>query len=344
MLAALIPKLAEAAPSEEHEYSARPSLAGPERCLRQLVYFAGHTRPDKDLPGRSLLVFDDGKWHEELTLDWLRTSAYQVHSEQMEVTLPYPMSKGHIDALVTDLMGRDYLLEHKGLNHFSFQRYVDGALPLDYLTQGSFYVSGIRDAGYDVAGGGLLLIKNKNTSSFLEISFDVDKAGHTIVTGRETSAGDPFPTDPIDCGPLIADAMSRFRSVSEHVMRQDLPARMAHGSWQCGYCRWESTCWQGYERAVEQRVAIVDGDDALAEAVRIYRLAKAAEKEGEKAKEIIRLWLDERDARGAAGAWGRVIRTVQKRETLDRSKIPPDILRCATKQTTSDVIRIQEAK
>src|SRR5438105_2670715 len=83
MLADVIPDLAFRQ-THEHLYRPRPSLAGPERCLRQLVYLAMGTK-GRPFPGRFLLVLDDSSWHEELTLNWLAQSEYKIHSRQLEV-------------------------------------------------------------------------------------------------------------------------------------------------------------------------------------------------------------------------------------------------------------------
>lgn len=170
MLAELIEKIA-GFEVKESSYYPRPSLAGPERCLRQLVYMARGV-PSKKKEDRFHLVLDDSSWHEELTLDWLRKSAFKVHSEQLEVECgnviwqgqPFTL-KGHIDAIVTDLMGKDYLLEHKAINHFSFQKYLEKQYPIDYLTQCCLYIVGLQKLNPEIKDG-ILLIKNKNTAWF----------------------------------------------------------------------------------------------------------------------------------------------------------------------------------
>jgi len=85
MIADIIPKLAEFE-REDWKYKPRPSNAGPERCIWQMVYH-GLEAPKEPLPGRALLVFDDSSWHEELTAGWIRKSAYKLHSEQMKVEI-----------------------------------------------------------------------------------------------------------------------------------------------------------------------------------------------------------------------------------------------------------------
>ena len=156
MIADIIPKLAEFE-RQDYKYRPRPSNSGPERCIRQMVYH-GLEVPRQPLPGRALLVFDDSSWHETLTGDWIRKSAYKLHSEQMliEVGSLGINLKGHIDYLITDLTGKDLLLEHKAINHFSFQRYLEGNLPLDYLTQMALYFRGLQKIQPELKDGLLL--------------------------------------------------------------------------------------------------------------------------------------------------------------------------------------------
>ncbi|MDP2816387.1 MAG: hypothetical protein Q8O19_06885, partial [Rectinemataceae bacterium] len=46
-------------------YRSRPSSAGPEKCIRALVYAAMGV-PAMPFPGRAILTFDDSSWDEEL--------------------------------------------------------------------------------------------------------------------------------------------------------------------------------------------------------------------------------------------------------------------------------------
>ena len=113
------------------KYYSRPSSAGPEKCIRQMVFHSLDIATDKPMDDRMWMVFDDGHWHEELTMDWIRKSVFQLHSEQMVVKCRPPMTFGHIDGILTiprELTPEltepiDVLWEHKALNHFTFQRY-----------------------------------------------------------------------------------------------------------------------------------------------------------------------------------------------------------------------------
>ena len=82
MLAEILPKIAQME-YKEYDFRPRPSMAGPERCSRQMV-FHGMGVSRSPMPGRAVMVFDDSSWHEELTADWLRKTAYKLHSQQKE--------------------------------------------------------------------------------------------------------------------------------------------------------------------------------------------------------------------------------------------------------------------
>jgi hypothetical protein len=154
---------------ERWPYSPRPSSAGPERCLRELCYWAlgFKGKPQSD---RSLARMDDSSWHEQLTMDLIRKTAFRLHSEQMAVECgqvirngkPFTI-KGRIDGLVTDLLGVDRLLEHKAVDHFTFQRYTSEEFPLDYLSQVVLYLVGLVKIQTEIKEA-ILLFKNKNTS------------------------------------------------------------------------------------------------------------------------------------------------------------------------------------
>lgn len=112
MLAELIHPLA-AMGAQDWPYRPRPSSAGPNQCLRKLVYHAREF-PRRQAHGRFLVVLDDSSWHEELTLNWIEQSAFQLRDRQTEVVCgetvfagePHTIL-GHIDGIVTDLLGID---------------------------------------------------------------------------------------------------------------------------------------------------------------------------------------------------------------------------------------------
>lgn len=293
MISDLIPKLAEFEREDDHEYFPRPSCAGPERCIRQMVYW-GMKAPRQPLPGRSLLVFDDGNWHEELTKDWLRKSAYQVHSDQMPITVsghqygrPGIVLHGHIDFILTDPLGKDTLVEHKAINHFTWQKYAEGDLPLDYLTQAALYFAGFHGINPDLREG-LLLVKNKNTAQYLELALDYDfKADCLTVAHVLTSTGEKKQLDRQFPGIILA-AFAKFGQVDDLLKAKTLPPRqydMDH--WRCSYCQWGATCWATYGEEFAAMATGADIEDIrveLAYANQLGAEAREAEAAAKKAK------------------------------------------------------------
>jgi hypothetical protein len=92
---------------DERQYYHRPSAAGPDRCIRQMVYQARGQEKDKELSGRTLHVFNDGNFHELLTADWIQKSAFTLHSAQMKIKVSMLglTIGGSIDGVVTDILG-----------------------------------------------------------------------------------------------------------------------------------------------------------------------------------------------------------------------------------------------
>jgi hypothetical protein len=160
MLAEVIVKAAGMELEERGPYYPRPSSAGPERCVRQLVYHATGAMAynERAMPDRLVLVLNDSSWHEELTGDWLNKTTYALHSRQMpvdccilpwrdehparlcetcskqkerEIWIPNNTMHGHIDGVVTDLSFTDTHYEHKAISHFKFQEYWNDKWPLD---------------------------------------------------------------------------------------------------------------------------------------------------------------------------------------------------------------------
>ena len=258
MIADILLKVAGQFQDEEHDYFPRCSLAGPERCLRQMVFWGLKIERDP-LPGRTLHVFNDGNWHAELTLDWIRKSAFSVHSEEMEVKI-VPLDgvafdhilTGHIDGIVTDIMGADRLLEHKAINHFTFMRYWNKEeLPLDYLTQCCLYLRGLHVDNPDLKEV-LLLVKNKNTAAYLEYLIEYDyHADAAFVVNKINSNGEKVDIKE-SIEHICQEALEKFAKVEECIKTKTLPKRQYDIShWRCEYCGWIKKCWEGWEAEIE---------------------------------------------------------------------------------------------
>ncbi len=262
MIADILHKVAGMEKEERQLYRPRPSLAGPERCLRQMVYWAFRVPEDKQMADRFVMVLDDSSFQEAITEDWINKSAFQLHSQQMEVEcieLSFmPEGKrtlrGSIDGIITDMMMKDRHYEHKSLNHFSFERYWAGTLPLDYITQCCLYQIGLRKLNPEIDET-VLLIRNKNTSAYIDYLILYDAATDTAHI-REISHSNgkkqlPKPGEKfvVSLEKIVTNAVERFRLIEQHLKDGTLPDREYEpGDWQCQYCSWGvETCWAGYE-------------------------------------------------------------------------------------------------
>ncbi len=268
MLADILHQVAGQFEGEEHKYYPRPSLAGPDRCIRQMVYW-GLGFEEKPLPGRTLFIFNDGHWHEELTFDWIRKSAFELHSEQMEVECRQPMKRGHIDGIVTDLVLNDYLIEHKGLNHFTFEKYWKGELPNDYLAQTCIYFDGLLKVASNIKGA-LLLIKNKNTSAYIEFLIIHNGKDYEIVN-RVNSQGETKPMNIVLDG-VVERAAEKFVSVDEYIEMRKIPKRQYDiDDWHCGYCGYRDECWGDYQKEFYELKTDAMLPNEVADMVRYYK-------------------------------------------------------------------------
>ncbi|RPH47486.1 MAG: hypothetical protein EHM85_19765, partial [Desulfobacteraceae bacterium] len=293
MLAEILHKVAGQFSQEEHDYYPRPSLAGPERCIRQLVYW-GIKTAGKSLPGRTLHVFNDGNWHEELTADWIRKTAYTLNSVQMGVdcgTRHNIHLFGKIDGIVTDMLKNDYLLEHKGLNHFTYQRYTNGEIPIDYVTQVCLYLEGLQKVNPDIKEA-VLLIKNKNTSQFLEFIIALEN-GDATIKKRTDSSGETVEMNVV-IEHIVDDAFKKFAEVDRYISNNrsetsEMPHRPYEmDSWHCQYCQYQETCWKGYEdeyKALSDDAAL---DDEVATLCHYYLETNMHLKEMEAEKDSLR--------------------------------------------------------
>ena len=349
MIADLIPKIAamEAA-EEEHEYFPRPSLSGPERCARQMVYW-GLGVEKKPLPGRAQLVFDDSSWHEELTGDWLRKSAYRLHSEQMKVDAGERHGiklKGRIDGILTDINEVDRHLEHKAISHFIFQRCWKGELPLDNIAQTCLYNAGLQKINPDIRES-ILLLKNKNTAQYMEflIHYQEDEAW---IFERGNSQGERIEMDE-RIPNVVEDAFRKFADVRDHIAAKTLPKRqydMDH--WRCSYCLWAETCWANWAKELRELRTEALLPQEIAEMAKgckemgSHRLL--IEKEEKELKGRIGDAMKEAGVReGRAGEWAVELKLMEK-PYLDKEFIPAETLKRATRTSRYEQLFIRKIK
>lgn len=377
MLADLIPKLASLEAEEEWEdtYKPRPSMAGPERCIRSMVYH-GLGFPKSPWPGRLILTINDSSWHEELTLDWLRKSAYQIHSEQMHLNIPAgldflpertcmvriggdPCGKiipvgnlsAHIDGIFTDILGVDRLLEHKAINHFTFQKYWDNdELPLDYFTQCAIYTCGAQKVNPALVEG-LLLVKNKNTAQYMEYLFYYPSdPEHDILTViNKTNSNGETKNLNIHIPQIVTDACDKFKLVQQYIEAKTLPKRpYDFDHWRCDYCFWGKTCWEGYEKEFKKLKTNEMLPDEVADMVRYYKEVgahkKESEKEYEELKDKIKKMMKDQDTReGRAGEYVCKL-SLSSVARLDKDLLTEAEREKATKTTYQERLNISSPK
>ena len=337
MLADIILRIAAEEGKEEDSYTyrPRPSASGPERCLRQLVYH-GLGVPRQPLPGRAIMIFSDSSFHEDLTADWIRRSAFHLHSEQMKVDVGERYGihlKGSIDGIVTDALKVDRHYEHKALNMFTFQKYWAGELPLDNISQTCVYNSGVKKLNPDI-NESILLIKNKNTAAYLEflIRYEDDTA---LIVNRVNSQGETIEMG-VEIPNIVDDAFKKFATVQEYIDKKTLPKREYDiDHWRCEYCGWYSHCYKNFAGEFEELKTDTQLPDEIADIV-AYKQELAAEridiehKEDDIRGQIKKIMKDLDTRKGRAG--DRICQLhLMTKETLDKGKIPNKIIKDATK-------------
>ncbi|RMH30868.1 MAG: hypothetical protein D6690_17960 [Nitrospirae bacterium] len=360
MLTSLIPKLA-ALHWNPQPYRPRPSKIGPEQCLRQHVYHALDS-PQDPPSDRMHLVLHDSSIHEELSLSWLDQSLFSVSHAQHPITIPWvfiwrrgnsaPYScsvcqqnvpsdalHGHIDGIITDPIGHMWLLEHKALNHFSFERYWKGAWPLDYFTQIALYLRGLYHADIRLSKA-ILLIKNKNTSAYLEYELEyLRKPDVLIVKRKERFDGELSVIAYADeDAPIFAhlfhDAISAFHLVHQAATHHMLPERryLLGKDWQCEYCPYRSLCWASVTpEQSEDTLPLEPAHEAMLQRYQDLKAQRLAiEKEEKDLRQFFLLLLKNAGVRRASGETLELLLKTITQTRLDESRIPATIRQSAT--------------
>jgi len=354
MLAEIILKAAGMNKEQEMEYYPRPSSAGPQKCLRQQVYKAlGIT--GVPVGDRFILILDDSSWHEELTADWINKTTFKLHSRQMRVNCGTTIHKGQpfqvegsIDGIITDVMNIDRLWEHKALNHFTFEMYAKGEeVPLDYFTQVALYIVGLQKTNPDIHEA-CLLIKNKNTSAYMEYLLDYDAENDLMLIQSITlsSGVQVAPKQPVYVG-LYKAAFERFAEIESYAQKKTLPVRQyPPGSWQCDYCPYQKKCWEGVQAEMKAGSELVPLEGEIAAlAVRYLILSQEIsnrEKETDEIKLSLRNWILEKKTQKAAGEGVQIKLNYQTRKSLNKETIPPEILAAAMEEKTVEMMKISK--
>lgn len=341
-----MPKLAEMEGTKEYDFKPRPSSAGPDRCIRSMVYH-GLKIPRNPFPGRAVLILNDSSWHEELTADWLRKSTFQLHSEQMEVKCRPPMRYGHIDGILTDFFKVDRLWEHKAINHFTFQRYWGGEFPMDYLTQTAIYTAGIQRESNPDLKEAILLIKNKNTAQYLEFLCRYKPDTLTIIS-KTLSTGETEKLNFIIPN-IVSEACEKFNKTLGYIEKKTLPKRPYDiDDWHCEYCGWGETCWKNYEKEFELLQTDQMLSNEVGDMVR-YRKETSAHRlemqkeEDELKNKIIKLMENNNIRSGRTNEYILELKLAEKKN-LDKSLIPSNLLKEATRISHYVKLNIKKIK
>lgn len=392
MIAELLARIAAEEAAEQRRdgvWRPRCSSAGTERCVRQEVYKA-HGVKAAPIPGRTIILFDDGFWHEELTIAWIQKSVFRHHSGQMgvdtvyvpgshpgyrcgicstakaEVRVPEGMVHGHIDGIVTDPMGTDFLWEHKSASRFAFARWAKGdEVPLDYLTQMVLYAWGLRHLGTRLERA-ILLIKCKDTSAYMEYVVRVPTSlgleEPTVIESAIFMEGDHPEDVPLTKAQrtvtgLITNAIVRFAEIVKHRNEETLPARpFARDHWRCSYCQFEGTCWKGWAEDVKDRKADdaieLEPDSELGELIVRAQLANAragaAEKQADVLKDEVKVGLNEVEVVSASVNLDDAVVTAKitmsGRSSWDEDKIPEAIVKKAKVYKESPKLNLRRGK
>ncbi len=308
MLIELITKNAGQTQQKSWPYYPRPSSVG--HCIRALVYHALGVKPDK-FPDRTILVFDDGNWHEELLKDHIRKTVFALtewkgKNQRIEIaTINGRKMTGEIDGLITDPLNVTRLLEIKSINHFGFERLKDEPLD-DHRRQTNLYLHGLKKASMEI-NEAIIIYKNKNTAAMKEfiIKYDAQQA---------------------------LDDITKFEVVDELAEDNEIPARpYSADSWQCSYCRWREHCWSGYVDEIAALSTDVGLSEEIETAARYFNELRGQESDIKKEREKIKtnvLLPALRAASARSGKAGEYIisLSVSEREEINRELVPPEAI------------------
>jgi hypothetical protein len=319
-----------------------------------------------------MLIFDDSSWHEELTLNWLRQSLYRIHSEQMALDLPgaLPWLKGrapwlcqlctkrvghdvhipadtlhgHLDALFTDLYDTDRLLEHKAIEYFVFQNYWSGdKLPLDYFAQCVVYFRALQLVQPHLTEG-VLLIKNKDTSAYMEYVLLYDNSTDTLSVPEMIYSTGERKALHLTYRGLYAAVLHKFEIVETHLRENTLPERQIDDDdWRCRYCTFKEICWEDYQPPVlDQTVSLPPSLEQLAhEYLRLDRDIKPKKKRLEELKQDLTLALYAMRAEEARGE--QVLIQIKKsaRSGIDQQRLPTSLKELYSKTTIAESLKVR---
>jgi len=261
----------------------------------------------------------------------------------MEVACPAPMKKGQIDCIATDeINNRDWLIEHKAINHFTFQKYWNGEVPMDYFAQTMIYFESLLKVA--PLSGAVLLVKNKNTSAYLEYLI----VNHKVIK-RTNSNGEVIEMD-IDLLNIVKESCDKFNKVNDYISKKTLPPRQYFigDNWQCEYCGWGKRCWENYKKEFTELKTDIMLPGDVADMLRYYKELGAQkgdiEKEYKDLSGKIKKTMKEIGAReGRAGEYIAKLSLMEVMR-LDKELIPADIREAASVKSIQERLYISNPK
>lgn len=364
MLAELLHKIKELDQQETYKYSPRPSLSGPQRCIRSLDYYAQGVQA-APFPGRALTVMEDSSFHEDLIKDQIRKSAYGLHSEQFHINIPMglPLGErkclvkingqecgkailagcvsGHIDGIITDMLGVDRILEIKAINHFGFQAIWNGEIPYDYIFQTTHYLEGVLEANPEIKEG-LLFFKNKNQAQYLDILLRYDKEKDELTVGKMTLSTGKSRTFNQDGDLVIPEILTqsrtKFQEIEHYKIDKKLhPRQYTFDTWHCELCRWGAACWEGWEAEIQAVPDTLNFDEdkeieaACGSLLLINERIKDFKNEKDKHEDRLKTAIRDKARHGKAGSYIWGLRP-QFKSSLNEDKIAPEVVAAATEK------------
>lgn len=285
------------------------------KCERALVYdWRGEEK--EPISGRGMLIFNDGDMHHRDIRDRIRKAGFELIEEERELYDPNWNLSGHIDGIVCN-NGDRLLLEIKSINHFQFERLNSTPLE-DHIQQINLYMF------YRDIDRGVILYKNKNTAAMKEFIIERDEN-------------------------LIQELLAKFERIDSHLKAGTLPDRpYPKSDWHCQYCQFQKICWAGVKEGRTGDKLVKTDDPVVIETADEYKRLSKEKKEAEDRLKSLKESLEGSLSAyhtGALRAGKFIVRSLnRKREKIDKTLIPEEILKKATGTSEYSCLEVREVK
>lgn len=189
------------------------------KCLRALVYQWRGEQP-RTREGRFFFILSDGEAHHKLITQQLEEAGVQVTMKEAPLRDPKLNISGKLDALIK-FNDKYYVLEIKSINRYGFDEIIRDGPKEDHVIQLQLYLHFVQNLFKIDAKSGILLYKNKDTSSFYDFQVDYNEM-------------------------VVRDFFEKLKIVEENIAKGTLPDRpYERTDWHCQYCDYKETCWLG---------------------------------------------------------------------------------------------------